>query len=92
MDLFGTGLVEVLVVLVVAMLVLGPEQLPETARKLGGILQQARKAVSETRDSVLQDLTLDGDALGLAQGKQGTAPEQHGHQAVGHQPVDHRPA
>ena len=87
MDFFGIGIIEVLIVLVVAMLVLGPEQLPETARKLGGILQQARKSVSETRDSVLKDLTLDEDPLASGKAKPGVAPEQHGHK-----PVDHRPA
>ena len=87
MDLFGIGIIEVFVVLVVALLVLGPEQLPETARKLGGTLQQARKAVSEARDSVLQDLTLNEDPPRPGKPKQSASPEQHGHT-----PVDHRPS
>jgi Tat protein translocase TatB subunit len=78
MDFFGIGFLEVLVVLVVAMLVLGPEQLPQTAQKLGRLLSQARKTVSETRDAFVVDLDLEG--------KPKPPPE-----ARGHQPPDSRP-
>lgn len=81
MDFFGIGIMEVLVTLVVAMLVLGPEQLPTAAHKLGSMLQEARKSVSETRDSILQDLTLNDDA------KAKPTPEEHGHSPVEHRRV-----
>ncbi len=76
MDFFGIGFVEIFIVLVVALLFLGPEELPQLANKLGGMLQQARKSVSETRDSVLQDLAAAGES------KKQQAPEQHGHNPV----------
>ena len=78
MDLFGIGLLEVLVVMVVATLVLGPEQLPQAANKLGRLLQQARKTVAETRDVFLADLDPNEEPL------KPQAPE-----ARGHRPVDH---
>lgn len=80
MDLFGVGILELLVVLVVAMLVLGPEQLPQVANKLGGMLHKARQSVAETRDAFLVDMKLDGQPL-----DDKAAPTQ-----LGHKPVDRR--
>ena len=56
MDFFGIGILEIGVILVVALLVLGPNQLPQVARKLGSVLGQARKTIAETRDTFLIDL------------------------------------
>jgi len=55
-DFFGIGILELGVILIVALLVLGPNQLPHFARKLGDVLGQARKTVAETRDILLFDL------------------------------------
>ncbi len=59
MDFFGVGVLEALVILVVALLVLGPEQLPRLAYKLGAILQQARQSIAEARDTVIVDMDLE---------------------------------
>ena len=78
MDFFGAGITEWLIVLVVALLFLGPEQLPQAANRLGGMLQQARKSLSETRDAVLQGLAHDEENVKTA------ASEEHGHKPVDH--------
>jgi len=44
MDFFGMGMGEVLLILVVALIILGPGRLPEIARKLGQIVRTFRKA------------------------------------------------
>lgn len=44
MDLFGMGMGEILLILVVALLIWGPGKLPEIARTLGKMVSTLRKA------------------------------------------------
>ena len=50
--MFGIGMPELLLILVVALLVLGPKRLPEAARSLGRGLAEFRRASSELRQSL----------------------------------------
>jgi TatA/E family protein of Tat protein translocase len=52
--MFGLGFTEILVILVVALLVFGPDRLPELARSLGRGLAEFRRASSDLRRSVLE--------------------------------------
>jgi sec-independent protein translocase protein TatB len=54
------GFSEILVVLIVAMLVIGPDKLPQFTRNAGKALQSFRKALNETTEEVRE--TLDGAA------------------------------
>lgn len=49
--MFGIGLPELVVILVVALLVFGPNKLPEIARSLGRGLAEFRRASNELRQS-----------------------------------------
>jgi Tat protein translocase TatB subunit len=49
---FGLGITEILLILVLALLVLGPEKLPETARQLGKITGQLRRAMDDIRHDI----------------------------------------
>ncbi len=50
--MFGIGTPELLVILVVALIVLGPERMPEIARALGKAMAELRKATSGLTDEL----------------------------------------
>jgi len=50
--MFGIGFTEILVVLVIALIVLGPEKLPEVAKALGKAMRQFRSATDDIKRSV----------------------------------------
>ena len=52
--MFGLGIWEIAVVMLVALLVLGPEKLPGLARKLGTLAREVRNAASEFQSSLQQ--------------------------------------
>jgi Tat protein translocase TatB subunit len=53
---FGIGMTELLVVLVVALLVLGPRRLPEIARSLGRGMAEFRRASNDLRATLSASL------------------------------------
>ena len=54
--MFGIGLPELVMILVVALIVLGPQRLPEVARMLGRAYAQLRRASEEFQQTIRQDL------------------------------------
>ena len=52
--MFGIGLPELLMILVVALLVIGPKKLPDLAKTLGKGLAEFRKATEDLKDTVYQ--------------------------------------
>lgn len=54
--MFGIGLPEFLVIFVVAVVVFGPDRLPEFARQAGRFLRQVRQFTQAARDDLRQEL------------------------------------
>ncbi len=60
--MFGIGMQELLIVLVIALIILGPKKLPEMARTLGRAFAELQRATQDLRSSVdFDDATDDPD-------------------------------
>ena len=53
--MFGIGMTELIVILVIALLVIGPKKLPDVARSLGKGLREFRKATSDLKEEFQMD-------------------------------------
>jgi len=51
--MFGIGTTELILILVVALLVLGPQRLPEVMKLLGKVLSQFRKITDEVKKEIM---------------------------------------
>jgi sec-independent protein translocase protein TatA len=56
MDFFGIGPWEIFLILIVALLVIGPGKIPEIARTLGRTVRAIRKASAELTTAVTREL------------------------------------
>jgi Tat protein translocase TatB subunit len=50
--MFGIGMPELIVIMVIALIVIGPKKLPDLARALGRGMAEFRKATQEIKDSL----------------------------------------
>ena len=55
MNFFGMGAMEILLILVLAFIFLGPERMVDAARMLGKVVREGRKLASELPQVVLED-------------------------------------
>ncbi len=53
--MFGIGLPELLLILVVALVVIGPQKLPDLAKSLGRGLAEFRRATEDLKETIYQD-------------------------------------
>lgn len=63
MDFFGIGAMELLLILVLALIVVGPRQLPDVARRLARLLRKIRGMWAEVSTDLARELNVE-DALG----------------------------
>ncbi len=65
-NFFGIGTMELLMVLVVALIALGPKRLPRMAEKLGVMIHHARRQVAEARKTLVEvddEMPLSGSVI-----------------------------
>lgn len=70
--MFEVGFTEILLILGLALLVLGPEKLPGLAKKIGAWTGRARAMANQLRTQLEQEVTL--DELSKTRGNAGTEP------------------
>jgi len=57
--MFDSGFLEMLVVGIIALLVIGPERLPEVAAKVGKFIGKVKAFVATTRDDIEREIRAD---------------------------------
>jgi Tat protein translocase TatB subunit len=54
--MFGMGWQEILLILVIGVLVIGPDQIPQVARTIGKLVAQFKRATNDLRSAVSQEI------------------------------------
>ena len=72
--MFGIGMPELLVIMVVALVVLGPKRLPELARQLGKAVAEFRRQTSDVMEEFQAQMRIEDDAARRAATKPAKSP------------------
>ena len=59
MELLGVGVPELLLILIVALIILGTERLPETAMKVGRTIQEFRRVTTGVTEQIARELQIE---------------------------------
>ncbi|MCI0454426.1 MAG: Sec-independent protein translocase protein TatB [Candidatus Dadabacteria bacterium] len=57
--MFGIGTSEILIILLIALLVLGPKEIPKIARTLGRTMREFQRATDELKHTIDSEIDLD---------------------------------
>src|SRR5882724_8689481 len=58
--MFGLGMGEIMLILVVALLVLGPQKLPDAAKQIGKAIRELRRHTQNLQETIEQDEHIGG--------------------------------
>lgn len=54
--MFGIGMTEIIVIVIVAIIVLGPKRLPETVKQMARIFRDVKSTIDEVKSSVASEI------------------------------------
>jgi sec-independent protein translocase protein TatB len=85
--MFGIGMQELLLILVIALIILGPKKLPDVAKALGKAMNEFKRATSDLKESLDVDHSLNTvkksfDAMNDTPPAEGAAASDPGPSAV----------
>ena len=63
MDIVGVGFGEVMVILVITLLAVGPRRLPEIAYRIGQLLYKFRNTTSELTRNITQEINQENESI-----------------------------
>jgi sec-independent protein translocase protein TatA len=72
----SVGMPELLVIFAIALLVFGPRKLPELGRSLGKTISEFKRAASELRETVEQEVEADQRRVNPAPANHATGPAE----------------
>lgn len=68
MDFFGVGMGEILLIIIIALIVMGPDKIPGTARTVGKTIRAIKKASSDLTSQVNKELEAEEKRLSQSTG------------------------
>ena len=77
--MFGIGIPELIVILIIALIVVGPKKLPELAKALGRGFSEFKRAANEVRNTLDAEINIHDTAPKSVDKKMLSAPEDDEH-------------